>query len=325
MSISKADLDVINEKLKPLTMIESIVAKLALLEQSNNEISSKINTMEQKLDNRLKLAEERISKNENSIADIQQTQLDFATDVEDEIEAMQKATEVLVNGGTANIKPQELYEKICSAIGLFKNVSISMESLVSTHLAPAAPAKTYELKSKSAPVENAKTGAISKKPAKNDKVFLIKFPTIYHKEEFMQQYYKHAKDLKLSKIGIKSNDLIYIHHNLSTNRYKALRWALKLKKAGNFVDAVKIIGFGKILVRFKGHNKFTEVKTVENINTKIGSNSANNVLQDNHQFSGESSGNQNKQPLVHKPITPTEETHISDTPYSSANEEESQK
>lgn len=80
---------------------------------------------------------------------------------------------------------------------------------------------------------------------------LLKFPTEFHKEDFMQRYFKVASSLVLAKIVGFSKELksrIYLQHDFSPEQYKINKSAIKLRASGG-VKAIRIT-HGNVGIKF---------------------------------------------------------------------------
>lgn len=80
---------------------------------------------------------------------------------------------------------------------------------------------------------------------------IIKFPTEFHKDDFLQRYFKVAKQLLLPKISgfrKENNSRIYLQHDFSPDQYKINKMASKLRASGD-VKAIRIT-HGKVGIKF---------------------------------------------------------------------------
>lgn len=103
----------------------------------------------------------------------------------------------------------------------------------------------------------------------NNRPILIKFPTEYHKEDFMQNYIKAADQMLLNAISGFSkskNDRIFLQHDLSPSQYKVNKSAIKLRKSGG-VQAIRII-HGNVGVKFGDEDKFSFFNSAGDLETQ---------------------------------------------------------
>jgi phenylalanyl-tRNA synthetase alpha subunit len=245
------DSEILNQINAKLNKINEVSEQLNKLDEKIVNIDAKLNNLEKKFEDRFKSIESNISKlkaeTNLKIHQITKNSTDHKTANDDEIESIKRANELIVNGFPANnnMDFNELYKKIASVIG-FSEVSISNEF-------PAIPeAKMFKLKSKST----------------TESTLVIRFATLYHKEIFLANYFKNTKECKLSKFGFSGESRIYIHNNLTSKRYSALKCALNLKKNGK-IHQVKTFAYGALAIKFTKDTDFIIVRSIEEINSKI--------------------------------------------------------
>lgn len=97
---------------------------------------------------------------------------------------------------------------------------------------------------------------------------IMRFSSPFHKERYLSHYYKHAKNLKLQDFGYTGDNKIFMNHNLSSNRYKAFKLALTLKKS-KLVDAVRVVNYGDIVIKVAGSQGFVTANSEKEINSII--------------------------------------------------------
>lgn len=95
---------------------------------------------------------------------------------------------------------------------------------------------------------------------------LIRFPTEYHKIQFLQRYYKVAKDLTCGIFdGFRGNkNRIYIQHDFTPSQYKLHKFAMILKKDGKVAE-VKVNLGNIIVVKINERDKFKSFKSYEDL------------------------------------------------------------
>lgn len=93
---------------------------------------------------------------------------------------------------------------------------------------------------------------------------IIKFPTEFHKEDFMQRYFKVANTLVLSKIsGFRKGEKarIFIQHDFALDQYKMNKAAVKLRASG-CLKAIRIT-HGKVGVKFVNNGPFVYFNSID--------------------------------------------------------------
>lgn len=85
----------------------------------------------------------------------------------------------------------------------------------------------------------------------------IRFATEFHKIQFLQLYYKIAKDLKCGSFSgfTGNNNRIYLQHDFTPIQYKLHRLAMKMKNAKKIAE-VKVNMGNIIVVKINAHDKF---------------------------------------------------------------------
>lgn len=229
-------LDLVLSKLEILSInIEKFDKKFVDLEKKINEISTNI---EKRLEEVKNSFSAKIKKVEKKI-------LDLETKFSENEEAVTKATQVIVSGFPTNLNMnlKDLYKKLSSAIGFsYENNNI-----------PSPPEfKIFQIKGDS----------VEKSP------IFITFPTVFHKEIYMSNYYKSYKTLKLSQFGFEEDYKITINHNLNQKKYHAFRAALAFKKDKK-INSVKVFGFGSIAVRMAAGEKFITISNKSEVYTLV--------------------------------------------------------
>lgn len=95
---------------------------------------------------------------------------------------------------------------------------------------------------------------------------LIKFPTEFHKDDFMERYFKVATTLVLSKIAgfrKEGKTRIYLQHDFSPAQYKINKSAIKLRATGD-VKAIRIT-HGKVGIKFMDKGPLFFFNTVDDL------------------------------------------------------------
>lgn len=103
----------------------------------------------------------------------------------------------------------------------------------------------------------------------NNRPIMVKFPTEFHKDDFMQRYIKAADLMLLNAIpGFPrdNNDRLYLQHDLSPSQYNINKAAIKLRKSG-VVKAIRIIR-GNIGVKFINDTNFSFFTSAAALETK---------------------------------------------------------
>lgn len=92
---------------------------------------------------------------------------------------------------------------------------------------------------------------------------LVKFVSAILKRDFMTKYYAH-RDLKLSAIGLDSEDRIYASDNLTKRNFKIQMEAVKLLKDKKISKIHTRSGL--VHVKFSGADEFSKILSLEELN-----------------------------------------------------------
>jgi hypothetical protein len=215
--------------------MEELKKTMAAMQKQLQKLD-KLDEVSKKLDNldsRFSHLEKAVESNQARIGNVEK-------DVENVFVTLQMAHELTVSGIPAEHKksPEEVFELVSSSLGYDETT---------------LPATTvYNL------------------PGRN--VFVIRFATIFDKDEFLQRYVKIAKTLTLKALRI-ANDKksrVYIQHNLPQKIYKIHKYALSQVKSG-ILHKVKLSSYGEIMIRVAQRSRFVAVRNGNELDALLAS------------------------------------------------------
>lgn len=229
--------------------LDLVLSKLEILTINSEKYDQKFVDLEKKIEEKSAYIEKRLDEIKTGfsvkIEKVEKKILDMETKFSENEEAVTKAKQVIVSGFPTNLSMnlKEIYKKLSSAIGFsHENDNI-----------PSPPeSKIFQIKGDS----------VEKSP------IFITFPTVFHKEIYMSNYYKAYKTLKLSEFGFEEDYKITINHNLNQKKYQAFRAALGFKKEKK-INSVKVFGFGSIAVRMAAGEKFITISDKSEIDALV--------------------------------------------------------
>lgn len=241
----------INDLMSKLDKLVGVPDSIKLMEASIKGVEGSILNMEKKLDDKLDNYQSLINKKITEISNITQRNSKAISvaynELSEELDGIRKSTEILVASFPANLNVpmNELYQRISSAIGFRSENDASA--------APIAPnARLINIK-------NAKLKTCT---------ILIRFATILDKNAFMANYFKDTEKFNLKNMGFTEDQRLYISHNLTPNKYRIFKAAIKHKKDKK-LNAVRVSDYGEIKIRMADGAKFQLVKTLEDLQKLI--------------------------------------------------------
>lgn len=161
-------------------------------------------------------------------------------DVEDNFTALDKSYELVITAPIISNpdNPRAIFNLISGVLGFDKSPEVAVFRLGSSSVAGST--------TKAAPL-------------------IVKFPTIFGKDAYLQRYFMVAKDLTVQKIGVEANgsQRIYIHPNLTKKNYNIFRFALAAK-ADKKISKIKTVN-GRIQVFIPRIKHFLTVNSMEDL------------------------------------------------------------
>lgn len=169
-------------------------------------------------------------------------------------ELMVRNVPVLKDENVATIAGQ-----ICQAIGFLSpyGVPVAFRFGTSGAIQQAEATKSRVLRSTSSTSDKREDKSIPSPP------ILFKFATEWDTRAFMVRYFHHSQ-LKLTDIGFKTTDRIYVNQNLTAANFAIFRLGRELKKAG-VLSKVRVSD-GVVAVQKIGNSKvFTMVTDIQDL------------------------------------------------------------
>ncbi|KAJ6644633.1 hypothetical protein Bhyg_09602 [Pseudolycoriella hygida] len=183
-----------------------------------DEVRKHLQEIESKMDDKI---QKRLSFNAS--------EMDRLASVVENNERLSKLNDVILKGipNNRNEKLMDVFDRVSSVIG-FETTSNSVNTIL-------------RLKS-----GNNQTSS----------PILVKFLSANSKQDFMMKYYAH-RDLKLSAIGLDSEDRIYATHNLTKHNFELQLKAVQMLKEKKIVKIQ--IRAGLVYVKFNGTDDFKKL------------------------------------------------------------------
>lgn len=163
--------------------------------------------------------------------------------IQDNNEAMHKSLEVVVSGISCNtfLTPKEIYQRLVEFLGY------SSEHFGESNIQIAPKVNCFWF-------------------GGENRQLLLKFISIFEKEELMYRYYRNSTNVTLHSLGISEgiHERIYLQHNLTTLRYQAFKLAIEQRKS-NRISAIRIRSGSVLTVKLPGRAHFQPISSVDEL------------------------------------------------------------